>query len=119
MRARRGAPWEGVTSVLLLLAVALLVLAALLVATGHQVAPALGALARGAFGSGYAITSATLVRAIPLALAGVAVTVAFRGGVLNVGAEGQLLAGAAAACALASWAPAPATPPPPAPRSSA
>ena len=106
MRARRGAPWEGVTSVLLLLAVALLVLAALLVATGHQVAPALGALARGAFGSGYAITSATLVRAIPLALAGVAVTVAFRGGVLNVGAEGQLLAGAAAACALASWAPA-------------
>ena len=105
MSSRRAAPWEGVGSVLLLLAAALLVLAALLVATGHQVAPALGALARGAFGSWYAITSATLVRAIPLALAGVAVTVAFRGGVLNVGAEGQLLMGAAAACALATAAP--------------
>lgn len=93
-------------SLLALLAIALGVLSLLLVATGHAVVPALTALGRGAFGSWYAITSATVVRAIPLALAGVAVAVAFRAGVVNVGAEGQLLMGAAAASALAAVAPA-------------
>jgi simple sugar transport system permease protein len=44
--------------------------------------------------------SATLVRATPLVLAGLAVAVAFDAGVLNVGAEGQLLAGGAAAAAV-------------------
>lgn len=87
--------------VVVLLAMGLLLLAALLVATGHPVIPALTALFRGAFGSWYAITSATLVRMIPLGFAGLAVALAFRAGVLNVGAEGQLLVGAAAATALA------------------
>jgi general nucleoside transport system permease protein len=58
---------------------------------------ALGALWTGSVGSWYALTSGTLVRAIPLILTGLAVTVAFRGGVFNVGAEGQLLLGAIAA----------------------
>jgi simple sugar transport system permease protein len=62
---------------------------------------ALRALWSGAFGSGYAIASATLVRATPLILAGLAVAVAFRAGILNVGAEGQLLAGGGAATAVA------------------
>lgn len=52
---------------------------------------------QGAFGSTDAVVSATLVRATPLILAGLAVAVAFRAGVLNLGAEGQLLVGAAAA----------------------
>jgi len=38
-----------------------------------------------------------LVRATPLILTGLAVAVAFRGGVLNIGADGQLLVGATAA----------------------
>ncbi len=83
------------------LVVALFLLSLLLVLTGHAVGPALAALGRGAFGSWYAITSATLVRAVPLGLAGLAVSLAFRAGILNVGAEGQLLVGAAAATALA------------------
>jgi len=87
--------------VAVLLVVALLLLAALLAATGHAVGPALTALVRGAFGSWYAITSATVVRMVPLGFAGLAVALAFRAGVLNVGAEGQLLMGAAAATALA------------------
>lgn len=62
---------------------------------------ALGALWRGSFGSPYAITSATLVRAVPLILTGLAVALAFRAGVFNIGAEGQLLVGAAAAAATA------------------
>ena len=87
--------------VAVLLVVALLLLAALLAAAGHAVGPALTALVRGAFGSWYAITSATVVRMVPLGFAGLAVALAFRAGVLNVGAEGQLLMGAAAATALA------------------
>ena len=63
---------------------------------------ALGALWRGSFGSSYAFFSATLVRATPLLLAGLAVAIAFRAGVWNIGAEGQLLAGATGAIAGAS-----------------
>ena len=81
-----------------LLAVGALVL--LLAVTGHDPATALGALWAGAAGSRYALLSATLVRATPLILAGLAVAVAFRAGILNVGAEGQLLAGGAAATAV-------------------
>jgi simple sugar transport system permease protein len=75
--------------------------ALLLLAGGYPVGGGLAALWRGSLGSWYAFASATLVRAIPLMLTGVAVAVAFRAGVLNIGAEGQLLAGAAAATALA------------------
>ena len=41
-----------------------------------------------------------LVRATPLILAGLAVAVAFQGGVLNIGAEGQLLVGAGTSTAI-------------------
>jgi len=74
------------------------VLALLLLATGHEPGRALSALASGAVGSGYAISS-SIIRAVPLALAGLAVAVAFRAGLLNIGAEGQLLIGACVACA--------------------
>lgn len=80
------------------------VLALAIGASGHPVGPAFEALWRGAFGSWDALLSGTMVRATPLILAGLAVTVAFRAGVLNIGAEGQLLAGAAAATALGLWA---------------
>ncbi len=73
----------------------------LLVVGGYDVRVALGALWTGSVGSWYALTSATLVRAVPLVLSGCAVAVAFRAGVFNIGAEGQLLAGAAAATAVA------------------
>lgn len=64
---------------------------------------ALLALFDGAFGSSYAIWSATLVRATPLLMVGLAVALAFRAGVLNIGAEGQLIVGAIAASATALW----------------
>ena len=86
--------------VMVLLTIAIAMLAVLLIATGHEVIPALSAMVNGAFGSYYAITSATIVRMVPLALAGLAVSVAFRAGILNIGAEGQLLVGAAAATAI-------------------
>lgn len=81
----------------LVLAAAFVLLVVLLTVTGQRTGDALLALVNGAAGSWYAITSATLVRTIPLALTGLAVSLAFRAGILNIGAEGQLLAGAAAA----------------------
>ena len=88
--------------------VALLVVLAVLAGTavllalgGYDVRLALGALWTGSLGTWYAFTSATLVRAIPLMLSGCAVAIAFRAGVFNIGAEGQLLVGAAAATAVA------------------
>jgi ABC-type uncharacterized transport system permease subunit len=47
------------------------------------------------------LVSDMLVRATPLILAGLAVAFAFQAGVLNIGAEGQLLIGAASATAIA------------------
>src|SRR2546423_1228233 len=67
---------------------------------GFAVDPALRALWLGSFGSSYAMISGTLVRATPLILTGLAVTIAFRAGVFNIGAEGQFLAGAACAAAV-------------------
>lgn len=95
-------PARALVSLLVPLGVALAILSLLLVATGHPVGQSLAALWQGAFGSWYALTSATLVRAVPLGLAGLAVSLAFRCGLLNVGAEGQLLVGAVAATAVAA-----------------
>jgi len=64
---------------------------------GYDAAAALGALWNGAFGSWYALTSSTLVRAVPLILIGLGIALAFRGGAFNIGAEGQFYAGAIAA----------------------
>lgn len=72
----------------------------IVVAGGYDALRALTALWQGAFGTPYALLSATLVRATPLLFVGLAVGLAFRSGVLNIGAEGQLLAGAAAAVAV-------------------
>jgi ABC-type uncharacterized transport system permease subunit len=81
-----------------LVAIAIVAAASLLLlAGGYAVGPALAALWHGSFGSWYALTSATLVRATPLMLTGCAVALAFRAGVFNIGAEGQLLAGAVGA----------------------
>ncbi|HVD04678.1 MAG TPA: hypothetical protein VNB89_01605, partial [Gemmatimonadaceae bacterium] len=95
-------PLRAIAVTGLLLAFAIALLAALLVLGGYDVSLALGALWRGSVGSSYAVTSATLVRATPLLLAGLAVALAFRAGVWNIGAEGQLLVGATAAVAIAS-----------------
>ena len=62
------------------------------------------AMLEGAFGSSYAL-SETLVRAIPLMLTGLAVSIAFRMLFWNIGAEGQLAMGAFAAAGVALFLP--------------
>lgn len=78
-------------------AAGLVVLAAGLAVAGYDPILGLGALWRGAFGSWYAFSSATLVRAVPLIMIGLAVAFAMTGGALNIGGEGQFYAGAIAA----------------------
>jgi ABC-type uncharacterized transport system permease subunit len=90
----------------LFVSIAIATLVLLLLVTGYDPATSLQALFRGAFGSWFALTSATLVRAVPLALAGLAVALAFRAGLLNIGAEGQLLVGATATAAVLALVPA-------------
>lgn len=75
----------------------LLVLAAGLELAGYHAGPALAALWSGAFGSWYALTSATLVRATPLIIIGLGLALAFQAGAFNIGGEGQFYAGAIAA----------------------
>jgi len=77
-----------------------LVISSLLVSwAGAPIARTWGLLLEGAFGSAFA-WSETLTRAIPLILTGLAATVAFKARLFNIGAEGQLYAGALAAIAV-------------------
>lgn len=78
------------------LGVALVLIAGLSAAAGVVPSAAIQALLGGAFGGTFAWTE-TLVRAIPICLTGLAVAWAFRAGLFNIGAEGQLLWGALAA----------------------
>jgi simple sugar transport system permease protein len=57
---------------------------------------AYSALLEGAFGSSNALAD-TVVKATPLLLVGLGICIAFRGGVINIGGEGQLVIGAVAA----------------------
>jgi len=74
--------------------------AILLTLGGHDPVEALSTLLGGAAGSMDRLLSTTLVRAVPLILTGLAVALAFRAGVFNIGAEGQLYAGAVAGVAV-------------------
>jgi general nucleoside transport system permease protein len=77
-----------------------LLICALLVAwAGAPVGQTYLLLLDGAFGSRFAL-SETLTRATPLMLTGLAVAVAFRAKLYNIGAEGQLYMGALAAVAI-------------------
>src|SRR6202022_1717537 len=81
----------------LVLAFALISL--VLLALGASPAGVFIALWQGAFGSWLAFTD-TLVKSTPLVFAGLAVAVAFQGALWNIGADGQLIAGALAAGAI-------------------
>lgn len=83
------------------LAVTLFVLLILaLQATGVVPSEALASIIKGSLGSPTAI-SRTLKETMPLLLAGIAVFVALKAGLFNIGVEGQLLVGACAAAAVA------------------
>ena len=86
-------------------AVSIGVLALLLEIAGFPAGPSLNSLWHGAFGSADAILSSTLVRATPILLIGSGMVIALRSGVINLGGDGQLLAGAVAATSVCLWLP--------------
>ncbi|MBX3010764.1 MAG: ABC transporter permease [Caldilineaceae bacterium] len=77
---------------------ALIVGVLLLLALGANPYEAYFALFNGAFGNVSGITQA-LTKATPLLLVAVGICIAFRGGVINIGGEGQIILGAIAATA--------------------
>ena len=87
---------------LIALVAALIVGALVIWAFGSNPIEAYGALWRGAFGTGIAFT-VTLGKAVPVMLTGLAVAIAFRCSVFNIGAEGQLLMGAMAAALVGAY----------------
>ena len=72
---------------------ALAVGAVVLLFLGVNPFEAYGALVEGAFGSPNAMAE-TLVKATPLLLVGLGICIAFRGNVINIGGEGQMIIGA-------------------------
>jgi simple sugar transport system permease protein len=75
---------------------ALLIGAIMIAILGVNPLVAYQALLKGAFGSMNAIAD-TVVKATPLLFVGLGICIAFRAGVLNIGGEGQLVAGALSA----------------------
>ena len=67
----------------------------LIAVTGSSPTVAFAALLEGAFGSAQGI-SEVAVKTCPLLILGIAIAIPFRAGIWNIGAEGQLLAGAVA-----------------------
>ncbi len=80
--------------------------AVLLWALGENPLAAYWTLVSGAFGNVAGLT-ATVTKMTPLLLVGLGICISFRGGVINIGGEGQLIVGALAATAmglaLSSW----------------
>jgi len=80
--------------------IALLIGAVMLLALDANPIEAYSAMISGAFGNPNAMAD-TVVRATPLLFVGLGICIAFRGGVVNIGGEGQLIAGAVAATIVA------------------
>lgn len=91
-------PWIDLLAVLAALIAGLLIGAGIIHFSGTNVWEAYSALYTGAFGSTRAVVQ-TILQATPLIFTSLAVVVAFRGEVWNIGGEGQFLAGAM----LATW----------------
>ncbi len=80
---------------LLALVLAFLVASILLFALGADPGTAINSMLQGAFGTENA-TAETLVKATPILFVAIGISIAFRGGVINIGGEGQMIAGAVA-----------------------
>ena len=83
---------------------ALVVGAGMLILLEADPLEAYGAMLEGAFGSPNALAE-TLVKATPLLFVGLGISIAFRGGVINIGGEGQYIVGALMATVFALNAP--------------
>ncbi len=94
--------WQGLllraAMPVLAILIALVVGAIMLLLLKANPLTAYGAMVSGVFGSLYGFTQ-SLVKATPLLLVGLGICIAFRASVLNIGGEGQIIAGAL----MATW----------------
>lgn len=81
------------------LALTFVAVSILLILFGVNPIAAFQAMWDGAFGS-QNTTAETLVKATPILFVAIGITIAFRGGVINIGGEGQMIAGALATIAI-------------------
>ncbi len=84
--------WLGPLTPILAALAAFLVGGLMLLALGANPIQAYAALLDGAFGSPNSIAD-TIVKATPLLFVGAGICIAFRGGVVNIGGEGQFVVG--------------------------
>lgn len=103
----RSPLWLNLGLPVLAVAATLVLCGGLILLAGADVLAAYGALFAGAFGSRFNAVE-TLVKAAPMVFTGLAVALAFRAKFWNIGAEGQLLAGAMAAAFVGALEPLPA-----------
>ncbi len=103
---KRESPLRGgqVRAFIVGVVIALLLGSILLLVSGHSPVEVYAKMFDSAFGSKRGI-STTLTRAVPLGLAGLAVAVAGSMGLWNIGAEGQIIAGAIGAAWIARLGP--------------
>lgn len=100
LEARTSTPaWINLALPLLAIGATLILCSGLIALAGASVVEAYSVMFSASLGDSYAVTE-TLVRATPMIFTGLAVAVAFRAKFWNIGAEGQLLAGAVASCAV-------------------
>lgn len=85
--------WRSISVPLVAVLLGLLIGGILLFVSGANPFEAYGALIKGAFGTPVAVQR-TLEKATPLVFSGLAVAFAFKAGLFNIGAQGQLLIGA-------------------------
>lgn len=95
MKSRLNAILDALLPLFATLA-ALIVGAIMLIILDVNPLVAYGALLKGAFGNSNALAE-TLVKATPLLLVGLGICIAYRGNVINIGGEGQMIVGAIAA----------------------
>ncbi|WJQ81293.1 ABC transporter permease [Brevibacillus brevis] len=86
--------------------IGLLTGALVIAAVGESILGTYQEMWKGAFGSFYFLTS-TLARATPIMLIALGLSLAFRAGVFNLGAEGQMVLGAVSAALVTIYLPAP------------
>ena len=86
--------------VVVALVLALIVSSILLLALNANPLDAYAAMLEGSVGTENA-TAETLVKATPILFVAIGITIAFRGGMINIGGEGQMIAGALAGTAVA------------------
>lgn len=91
---------------ILMVVIALALGAVLIVLSGNAPGEAYSTLISGAFGSEQKITE-LFVKAIPILIMALGVSIAFRAGLWNIGAEGQFIMGAVSSVAVALYVPLP------------